>query len=59
MNSMSKPIVAETVQAIRIDLQSSAEKLRTLDDDQAEHAARNLDRLRVFLKRFVANSEES
>jgi hypothetical protein len=59
MNSMPKPVVAKTVQEIRLNLQNSAETLRKLDDNQAEHAARNLDRLRVFLKRFVANTEEN
>jgi len=50
---------ADTVQGIRHTLQSSAEVLRKMDTDEAERVAANLDRLRVFLKRYLVERKDS
>ena len=53
--TQSKQTVAEAIRDIRINLQYQAEYLRRLDEEKSEQAARKLDRLRWFLKRFVEN----
>jgi ribosomal protein L28 len=49
----------DTVQGIRVNLQVSAEALRKMDTDEAERVAANLDRLRVFLKRYLVERKDS
>jgi hypothetical protein len=49
----------DTVQGIRFNLQVSAEVLRKMDTDEAERVAANLDKLRVFLKRYLVEGKDS
>jgi hypothetical protein len=49
----------DTVQEIRTNLQMTADILRKMDMRRAENVAANLDRLRIYLKRYVAIRERN